>query len=363
VRIFTDESVRPPHLPLVPLLQAIGCRRTEHDTWWEQHAPGGDAVVALHHELVDDPGQADAVVVPLDWYWVRGPSWASRPDRRLARRLAEVVELGTQHNVPVVIFFTGDRSSDRVALDGAVVFREGGYRSRSRALDRSMPAFVDDLVTTHLGSAVLIDRPSRPTVGFCGLAARRTSAGDRSREAAALALSLAYNRTAQPSQYTGENLRCDAMDALQRHHGVETDFIVRTKSVFFGQTDTADVRTQFVDNMVANAYTLCIRGSGNYSYRLYEAMSMGRIPVIVDTDLALPRDDVIPWSEIAVWAAADQVDRLGDVVEAFHERLSPGDFVDLQHRLRQIWLDHLRPQAWLADLDEAMALDVLDARG
>jgi hypothetical protein len=356
MRIATDESIRPPHLPLVPLLQAIGCARNEHDSWWDTHAPGQDRLVASRHQLVQDPADADAVVIPVDWYWVRGNSWASRPDLGLARRCGELARRARGAGVPVVVFFTGDRSCDRIGIRDAIVLREGGYRSRMGPLDRAAPAFVDDLVLDHLdGRPTILARSERPVVGFCGLARHRSGPSVRVREAASALTTIVYDRQIHPSQFSGENLRARAIDHLRRHGRVDTDFIVRSESVFFGRTDVAQVRAEFVENLDSSLYSLCIRGSGNYSYRLYETLALGRVPVIVDTDLALPAADRVPWKEIAVWVDERDLDGLGDAIADFHRRLSADDVVSLQHRLRQLWLDHLRPAGWLSQLDDLLA--------
>jgi hypothetical protein len=356
MKIATDESIRPPHLPLVPLLQAIGGTRNEHDVWWDTHAPGQDQLVAGRHQLVSDMADADAVVIPIDWYWVRGTSWASRPDLRLARRCAALARCAREAGVPVVVFFTGDRSCDRVGIRDAIVLREGGYRSRMGPLDRAAPAFVDDLVLDHLDDRpTILTRTARPVVGFCGLARHRSGPAVRLREAASTLTTLVYDGQIHPSQFSGENLRARAIDHLRRHGRVDTDFIVRSESVFFGRTDVEQVRAEFVGNLDASLYSLCIRGSGNYSYRLYETMALGRVPVIVDTDLALPAADRVPWKEIAVWVDERELDGLGDAIADFHRRLSADDVVSLQHRLRRLWLEHLRPASWLADLDRTLA--------
>jgi hypothetical protein len=44
----------------------------------------------------------------------------------------------------------------------------------------------------------------------------------------------------------------------------------------------------FADHLLGTTYVLCPRGCENYSFRLYEALRFGRVPVIVDTDMVLP---------------------------------------------------------------------------
>ena len=74
---------------------------------------------------------------------------------------------------------------------------------------------------------------------------------------------------------------------------------------------------EYVRNMVESDYALCLRGGGNFSYRLYESLCCGRIPVIVDTDLILPFPDRIDWRSLSVWVERTDIDRIDARVASF----------------------------------------------
>jgi len=61
------------------------------------------------------------------------------------------------------------------------------------------------------------------------------------------------------------------------------------------------MRLEFLQNMIGSDYVFCCRGAGNFSYRLYEALCCGRIPVFIDTDCVLPYDFMIDWKKYFVW--------------------------------------------------------------
>lgn len=63
-------------------------------------------------------------------------------------------------------------------------------------------------------------------------------------------------------------------------------------------------------------YVLCARG-GDFSYRLYETLSYGRIPVFVDTDCVLPYDSEIKWKDYCVWVDEKEVNRIGERSRSF----------------------------------------------
>jgi hypothetical protein len=95
--------------------------------------------------------------------------------------------------------------------------------------------------------------------------------------------------------------------------------------------------------MIASDYVLCARGTGNYSYRLYEALSLGRIPVFVDTDCVLPYDFAIDWPSYGVWIDRRSVKHIGERVAEFHAGLSDEGFMELQRRCRLLWEEYLSP--------------------
>lgn len=87
---------------------------------------------------------------------------------------------------------------------------------------------------------------------------------------------------------------------------------------------------------------ICIRGGGNFSVRFYEALAMGRIPILIDTDSSLPLSDVIQWKDHVVWVPYKDRNRVDTILIDFHNRLKKEEFEDLQLRNRKLWEDYLR---------------------
>jgi hypothetical protein len=109
------------------------------------------------------------------------------------------------------------------------------------------------------------------------------------------------------------------------------------------------VRREYVENMVESDYILCARGAGNFSYRLYETLSCGRIPVFIDTDCVLPYEFAIDWRDYVVWVDERDVDNVAERVVEFHERLSEQEFRELQQECRRLWETHIAPQGFFAN--------------
>jgi hypothetical protein len=357
LRVATDTRCWDSRVPVAPLLAPLLGQQSHAvgATSWERRFDAYGHVASSLFE-VTALADADVVVLPGDWYWVRGTSWRSRPDRRRAELVRPLWERALAAGKPIWLFFTGDRSCDRVPFEGVHVFREGPFRSRLEPLDEVLPAFSEDLVASHCGGTP-VERPwrPRPTVGFCGLASSKRLPRRLIGDLAFRAVTAVREHRMDPSPQLGEVLRERAVSLLQRDSRLRTNFILRDSKVFFRDADSrdlVDVRREYVDNLVASDYVLCIRGSGNYSYRLYEALCTGRVPIIVDTDLALPLPDEIPWRELAVWVLPNQLDHIGDRVLEFHSRQTAREYIDLQQRLRELWLRRLSPQGFFGWLSQ-----------
>lgn len=82
-------------------------------------------------------------------------------------------------------------------------------------------------------------------------------------------------------------------------------------------TDDID-RTQaaFADLMRRSLFALCPRGHGKTSFRLYEALQMGAIPVYLFDDLWLPYMGELNWRRFAVLAHVDEIAFLPEILDA-----------------------------------------------
>jgi hypothetical protein len=285
--------------------------------------------------------EADAAVLVAPWELVREDAAARE------RALAFIARAGAAGRKTIVFF--NDDDDQPLDLDGAIVFRTSLYRSRRRPYEFALPAWSEDFLERYLeGTLSLREKSPRPVVGFCGAAIESTSrlAGPRRRVSAVVR---------RPVRDPG--VRAVALQRLAKSLHVDTNFALR--SSFWGGALSGDdayrqmeeARREYVQNIVDSDYVLCARGAGNFSYRLYETLSCGRIPVFVDTDCLLPLEDEIDWRALCVWVDARRVDRIARAVRSFHDRLSPTEFLERQHRARATWEDFLSPLGFVRALD------------
>lgn len=73
-----------------------------------------------------------------------------------------------------------------------------------------------------------------------------------------------------------------------------------------------DFRRFYADTIYAGSFVLCPRGSGSSSFRLFEAMQCGRVPVILSDEWVAPRGP--DWEKIAVRLHYSQIDKLEDIL-------------------------------------------------
>src|SRR5690606_18408840 len=96
------------------------------------------------------------------------------------------------------------------------------------------------------------------------------------------------------------------------------------------------------NNLKDSDYVVCVRGAGNFSVRFYETLAMGRIPIFINTDCALPLEEKIDWKKHVVWVEYKERHKVVQKLMEFHSGLTEEDFIDLQLANRKLWEEKLR---------------------
>ena len=293
---------------------------------------------------------ADIAVLPISW------EYAITDGERL-KRAGLFVNKVSRAGKRTVIFFHSD-SDEPVDLPGTLVFKTSLYRSSRKTNEFALPAWSEDIVEKYLGGQLVIRHKSwRPVVGFCGLALlpRKKWINKMKRFLKSL---LYYKREKEDGEQKGWAVhRGEVLAKIYRSWFIRKNIIMRDD--FFAGVQKADgtvdfqrkqeARREFVNNMIHCDYAFCMRGKGNYSYRLYEAMCCGRVPVFVDTDCMLPYMDEINWRDVCIWIDFSERWRINSRIINFHLSLSPEEFEERQKRCRDIWERYLSPQGFFAN--------------
>jgi hypothetical protein len=215
-----------------------------------------------------------------------------------------------------------------------------------------LPAWHEDLVANHFdGQVPFKERTDVPSVGFCG------HVGE-SRPPLRRRVKLLLRKLGRPlglhlDHTDGIYIRRDAMAMLSRCSTLRTDFIARSR--YFGGAENdpevfARVRRDYIENLVGNDYVLCVRGYGNFSFRFFEALSIGRVPLLVDTECVLPYDFLHDYRDYCVVVPERRLGDVGRAVEEFHHQVGADGYFELQRRIREFWVRWLSPEGFFRNL-------------
>lgn len=129
----------------------------------------------------------------------------------------------------------------------------------------------------------------------------------------------------------GSSHRKKLLKAFANSDNVVSDFILRDK-FWGGNPHDQEVIETFTNNLKSNAFIIAQRGKGNFSMRFFETLSAGRIPVLVNTDMSLPFEDVIDWQKHIVFEQDEKA-----CVRRVVEVTQNGDYLKMQKDCHQIF--------------------------
>jgi len=117
-------------------------------------------------------------------------------------------------------------------------------------------------------------------------------------------------------------------------------------------TPSAEAHKNYQNHLLRNTYILCPRGYENFSFRFYETLSYGRIPVLIDTDTVLPPN--VNWDELCVRVPYEKMNDLENIIRNDYETKTEIEFIERQEKAIKV-MEELRQMTWLEDLIEEIA--------
>ncbi len=284
-----------------------------------------------------DLAHADVVVCP-HWYWPNTES----TDR--------AIQAARQAGLPCVFFQMSDISTPANPPYG-VVYRTSIFADRRTPCERAMAGHADDMLANRHGQVPVSTKQDTPSLGFCG-------------QFGNFWLYLLFALKRRGRNIEAMNLRRRIIKTLRGCDRITTHFILRGRW-WGGAIHKPDLqrrlRQEYLDNMLGTDYTLCVRGGGNYSYRFYETLSAGKIPLFVNTRCVLPFEDRIDWRKHCVIVDEREIDRAGEILADFHASVSTDRFQAMQLANRQLWEQWLSPLAFYRRALEEVCREHRDA--
>jgi len=290
-----------------------------------------------HYEIAGSPDEAEVAIYPF--------VVASRVRTDFTRFLKDAEKLHRR-----ILVFGGNDLEPIMPSESVILLHPGPTRGAQPHADAlALPYFFTDRAAGNWNRE---DVP-RPSVAFCGQGAARPLA--RSGQFLARGAHQLRRRTATqvvPPPISGHvTLRSTALERLRWHPGVDEHFVVRDQYRAGATTDFVRESTQreFDENLRSATYALCVRGTGNFSARFYEALSFGRVPLFVDTRCVLPLEHLIDWRSRTVWVDAADVESIGDRLVEAHPRVL-ADPLRSADSLRTLWETRLTSNGFFQHL-------------
>ncbi len=303
----------------------------------------------------------DFVVCPVFW----GEPQNANPEIEMLAAEAR------RRKKQVIVFVLADPAGPlNTAADNLVVFRSSLNKSQQRPREFVFPAFPDEDILKYGMPFSPIPKAEVPLVGFCGnvdnnseikaplkrfikVQSYRYLLANVGVDRALKALGISLTR------HEGRRIRTQSIHALARSRQLRTNFVIRAAyhgGLFHRGIENPDPQIkvssqrEFCANILESHYTLACRGGGNFSRRLYETLALGRIPVFINTDCAMPCEEWVDWKPYCVWVEERDMARLPQRILEFHQALSVEQFAERQAACRKFWEEWLSPRGYFQQL-------------
>jgi hypothetical protein len=211
---------------------------------------------------------------------------------------------------PTIVFLFSDFNEPFHIPQNVLLFRSGMYKSKRNTNEHIIPfIYVQDDLKGEIGFSPLSKKGVNPTVGFCGT-------------------------------LTSHPCRIQHLNTLKMSPSIKTKLILRG-DYWAGKPHDKQVVDKFIKNIQETYFTLCSRGAGNWSARFYQVLYLGRIPIVVNTDMMLPLEDKINWRDVIVYCESDT-----EIPTRINEFWQKKDIVQAQMRCKEIYEGYLAPERW-----------------
>jgi hypothetical protein len=209
-----------------------------------------------------------------------------------------------------------------------------------------MPYLVQDFSRNR--PLVVRELPVVPVIGFVGWGKFDTwkqEVRSRIKDFLELLKNIASGKTNLGIRRKGLLMRVKLLKQLTAERKIQTNFIVRGTYGASAKVVSPEAlmqgREEFIANVIASDVVLAPRGEGNSSQRFYEALSLGRFPVLVDTDVPLPLSDVIDYDRIVIRVPYNHRWKVADYVVAFYAGLTEESNRERQQEAQSVFTQYL----------------------
>jgi hypothetical protein len=154
--------------------------------------------------------------------------------------------------------------------------------------------------------------------------------------------------------------RLSTIKALEQNENIETDFILR-KGFWAGKPNDEQLKNDYKNNLINSHFTICNRGRGNFAIRFYQALSLGRIPVLIDSDMVFPFEEHINWDDVII--KANNKTELAEKIVLWWQNKSEEEIINAQLKCREIYEQYLTAASFSKIFEQTMIQKVSNFNG
>ena len=286
-------------------------------------------------EIVAEPSEAAAFLLPFEFSF----------DTESLIQVKHLDNLAKQYNKKIITFYNSDFDK-ALPIANAIIFRTSFYKSKKKPNEYAIPGWSANFLTSETKNLLpALVKPKDPVISYCGYIDYITL----KQRFHWWRIYKKVMRKTEKMQEIGPILRGKAIRTLLKDKRIKTNFIIRNGFWAAGM-DKKTARNEYIKNMMNADYALVVRGAGNFSYRLYEALSLGKIPVFIDTDCVLPFDNFIDWKKYVVWINENEISNISQKLIEFHNRLSTKEYNELKLNCRKLYEEWICPLAFFSNI-------------
>ena len=286
-----------------------------------------------YYTLTTNIKECDVVIVPLDLevMYIKYP------------QILNTLINEAKQNFKKIWVYSGGDFGITLTDPEITTFRLGGFNNKYNKKNTIiLPCFIEDPYNKYLSNLDYVFYTQKPIVGFVGHAN-----GSYSKYLKELIINLKQNtyrllgknKSDEQKFFPSSIVRYKLLKILEKSDKITTQFIFRKKYRAGATNETEKMQStiEYFNNMYNTAYTLCVRGAGNFSVRLYETLAVGRIPIIINTHCNFPLDTIIDWNKHALILNFSDKEKLSDSLYNFHCNFNEVEFIQFQKNNRFLW--------------------------
>ena len=126
---------------------------------------------------------------------------------------------------------------------------------------------------------------------------------------------------------TTHNIRNKMIEAIQDRD----DIYLHTKG--WEQNIHIDQFTDFINSSLESKFVLCPRGYGASSFRLYEAMQLGAVPIYISDSFWLPWTHELNWNDFCVMITEDKIENIHEILESIDDKT----YQKMQDKIKEVY--------------------------